>query len=92
MPLNVWDYERLAEERLEPGAHGYYAGGAGDELTLRDNVEAFRRRNVFVRRSMRANSGRTLSSVNPSARCGVMRRTTAGTPGAADGTPKVAVY
>jgi isopentenyl diphosphate isomerase/L-lactate dehydrogenase-like FMN-dependent dehydrogenase len=41
-PLNVWDYERLAAERLEPGAHGYYAGGAGDELTLRDNVEAFR--------------------------------------------------
>ena len=42
-PFNVWDYERLAAERLEPGAHGYYAGGAGDELTLRDNVEAFRR-------------------------------------------------
>jgi isopentenyl diphosphate isomerase/L-lactate dehydrogenase-like FMN-dependent dehydrogenase len=42
-PLNVWDYERLAAERLDPGAHGYYAGGAGDELTLRDNVEAFRR-------------------------------------------------
>jgi isopentenyl diphosphate isomerase/L-lactate dehydrogenase-like FMN-dependent dehydrogenase len=42
-PLNVWDYERLAAERLEPGAHGYYAGGAGDELTLRDNVEAFGR-------------------------------------------------
>ena len=42
-PLNVWDYERLAAERLEPGAHGYYAGGAGDELTLHDNVEAYRR-------------------------------------------------
>lgn len=42
-PLNVWDYERLAAGRLEPGAHGYYAGGAGDELTLRDNVEAYRR-------------------------------------------------
>jgi isopentenyl diphosphate isomerase/L-lactate dehydrogenase-like FMN-dependent dehydrogenase len=42
-PLNVWDYEALACERLEPGPHGYYAGGAGDELTLRDNVEAFRR-------------------------------------------------
>ena len=40
-PLNVWDYERLAAERLEPGAHGYYAGGAGDEVTLRDNVEAY---------------------------------------------------
>ena len=42
-PVNVWDYEALAAERLEPGAHGYYAGGAGDELTLLDNVEAFRR-------------------------------------------------
>jgi isopentenyl diphosphate isomerase/L-lactate dehydrogenase-like FMN-dependent dehydrogenase len=42
-PVNVWDYEALATERLEPGPHGYYAGGAGDELTLRDNVEAFRR-------------------------------------------------
>jgi isopentenyl diphosphate isomerase/L-lactate dehydrogenase-like FMN-dependent dehydrogenase len=42
-PLNVWDYEQLAADRLEPGPHGYYAGGAGDELTLRDNVEAFRR-------------------------------------------------
>jgi isopentenyl diphosphate isomerase/L-lactate dehydrogenase-like FMN-dependent dehydrogenase len=42
-PVNVWDYERLAEERLDPGAHGYYAGGAGDEITLRDNVDAYRR-------------------------------------------------
>jgi isopentenyl diphosphate isomerase/L-lactate dehydrogenase-like FMN-dependent dehydrogenase len=42
-PVNVWDYEQLAAERLEPGAFGYYAGGAGDELTLRDNVEAYRR-------------------------------------------------
>jgi isopentenyl diphosphate isomerase/L-lactate dehydrogenase-like FMN-dependent dehydrogenase len=42
-PLNVWDYERLAAERLDPGAHGYYAGGAGDEVTLRDNVEAYGR-------------------------------------------------
>jgi isopentenyl diphosphate isomerase/L-lactate dehydrogenase-like FMN-dependent dehydrogenase len=43
MLLNVWDYERLAAERLDPGAHGYYAGGSGDELTLRDNVAAFQR-------------------------------------------------
>jgi isopentenyl diphosphate isomerase/L-lactate dehydrogenase-like FMN-dependent dehydrogenase len=42
-PVNVRDYEELAAERLEPGAYGYYAGGAGDELTLRDNVEAYRR-------------------------------------------------
>ena len=42
-PVNVWDYEALAAERLEAGAHGYYAGGAGDELTLGENVEAYRR-------------------------------------------------
>ena len=42
-PVNVWDYEELAAARLNAGAYGYYAGGAGDELTLRDNVEAYRR-------------------------------------------------
>ncbi len=42
-PLNVWEYERLAEEKLDPGAYGYFAGGAGDEVTLDDNVAAFRR-------------------------------------------------
>jgi isopentenyl diphosphate isomerase/L-lactate dehydrogenase-like FMN-dependent dehydrogenase len=42
-PLNVSEYERLAEERLEPGAFGYFAGGAGDEWTLRENVAAFNR-------------------------------------------------
>ncbi len=41
--LNCEDFERCAEERLDPGAWGYYAGGAGDEVTLRDNVEAFGR-------------------------------------------------
>jgi isopentenyl diphosphate isomerase/L-lactate dehydrogenase-like FMN-dependent dehydrogenase len=42
-PVCVADYERLAEELLEPGAFGYYAGGAGDELALAGNVEAWRR-------------------------------------------------
>jgi isopentenyl diphosphate isomerase/L-lactate dehydrogenase-like FMN-dependent dehydrogenase len=42
-PLNVWDYERLAEEKLDAGAHAYFAGGSGDEVTLRENVAAFRR-------------------------------------------------
>ena len=42
-PVNVWEYERLAAERLDEGAYGYFAGGANDEWTLRDNVEAFRR-------------------------------------------------
>jgi isopentenyl diphosphate isomerase/L-lactate dehydrogenase-like FMN-dependent dehydrogenase len=42
-PVCVADYERLAEERLEPGAFGYYAGGAGDELTLAANAAAWGR-------------------------------------------------
>jgi isopentenyl diphosphate isomerase/L-lactate dehydrogenase-like FMN-dependent dehydrogenase len=42
-PINVADFERLAEERLEPGAFGYFAGGAGDEWTVRENVAAFGR-------------------------------------------------
>jgi isopentenyl diphosphate isomerase/L-lactate dehydrogenase-like FMN-dependent dehydrogenase len=42
-PFCVADFERLAEETLEPGAFGYYAGGAGDELALHENVEAWRR-------------------------------------------------
>jgi 4-hydroxymandelate oxidase len=42
-PVNVWDYERLAEEALDDNAWAYFAGGSGDEVTLRDNVDAFRR-------------------------------------------------
>jgi (S)-2-hydroxy-acid oxidase len=41
--VNVGDYERLAEERLDPGTFGYFAGGAGDEWTLHENVAAFNR-------------------------------------------------
>jgi len=42
-PINVWDYERLAEEKLDGNALAYFAGGAGDEVTLRENVAAFER-------------------------------------------------
>jgi isopentenyl diphosphate isomerase/L-lactate dehydrogenase-like FMN-dependent dehydrogenase len=41
--INVADFERLAEKLMEPGPHGYFAGGAGDEVTLRENREAWRR-------------------------------------------------
>jgi isopentenyl diphosphate isomerase/L-lactate dehydrogenase-like FMN-dependent dehydrogenase len=40
-PLNVWDYERLAERRLDAGSFGYFAGGAGDEHAVRGNLQAF---------------------------------------------------
>jgi isopentenyl diphosphate isomerase/L-lactate dehydrogenase-like FMN-dependent dehydrogenase len=42
-PINVWDYEQLAEERMSEHARAYYFGGAGDEWTLRENVAAFSR-------------------------------------------------
>ena len=41
--INLDDFEQAARERLDPGAYGYYAGGAGDEQTLRANVAAFTR-------------------------------------------------
>jgi isopentenyl diphosphate isomerase/L-lactate dehydrogenase-like FMN-dependent dehydrogenase len=48
-PVNVWDYEQLAEEALDANAHAYFAGGSGDEVTLRDNVAAFERRKLRPR-------------------------------------------
>jgi isopentenyl diphosphate isomerase/L-lactate dehydrogenase-like FMN-dependent dehydrogenase len=42
-PVNLDDYEELARARLDPGAYGYFAGGAGDEHTLRENAAAFTR-------------------------------------------------
>lgn len=39
--INVADFERVAAEKLEAGVAGYFFGGAGDELTLRENVAAW---------------------------------------------------
>jgi len=47
--INVADFERVASEKLDAGALGYFAGGAGDEVTLRDNVEAWRRWRLLPR-------------------------------------------
>jgi isopentenyl diphosphate isomerase/L-lactate dehydrogenase-like FMN-dependent dehydrogenase len=41
--INVADYERRAEELLDEGSFGYFAGGAGDEHTVRANRTAFDR-------------------------------------------------
>ena len=41
--INVADFERVAAEKLDAATFGYFAGGAGDEVTLRDNVDAWRR-------------------------------------------------
>jgi isopentenyl diphosphate isomerase/L-lactate dehydrogenase-like FMN-dependent dehydrogenase len=41
--LNVADFAGRAEELLAPGPFAYFAAGAGDEWTLRENVSAYRR-------------------------------------------------
>jgi 4-hydroxymandelate oxidase len=41
--INVADVEAEAAGKLERGPLDYYAGGAGDEITLRDNVAAWGR-------------------------------------------------
>ena len=43
LPPTISDFERRAAEVLPPGPLGYYSGGAGDEITLRDNVAAWQR-------------------------------------------------
>ncbi len=47
--VNVADFERVATERMHAGALGYFAGGAGDERTLRDNIAAYARRRLWPR-------------------------------------------
>jgi isopentenyl diphosphate isomerase/L-lactate dehydrogenase-like FMN-dependent dehydrogenase len=42
-PLNAFDFEELARERLGDMAWEYFRGGAGDESTLRDNRAALER-------------------------------------------------
>jgi len=39
----VDDFERYAEKCLNSATLGYIQGGADEEITLRDNVAAFRR-------------------------------------------------
>jgi 4-hydroxymandelate oxidase len=48
-PVNIWEYERLAEEKLDANALAYFAGGAGDEVTMRENLAAFERRKLRPR-------------------------------------------
>jgi len=42
-PLNLREYELQAKERLGLGPYDWFAGGAADEVTLRDNEAAWNR-------------------------------------------------
>jgi 4-hydroxymandelate oxidase len=49
LPVNVAEYEARARARMDPASFDYYAGGAGDERTLSENVLAWRRWNLRPR-------------------------------------------
>jgi lactate 2-monooxygenase len=59
-PVAPEEWEALAEERLDSGAFGYIAGGAGGEATIRANREAFERRRIKPR-MLTGNTQRDLS-------------------------------
>jgi isopentenyl diphosphate isomerase/L-lactate dehydrogenase-like FMN-dependent dehydrogenase len=42
-PINVFEYEELARERLHPALWNFYSAGAHDEETFRENRAAFAR-------------------------------------------------
>jgi isopentenyl diphosphate isomerase/L-lactate dehydrogenase-like FMN-dependent dehydrogenase len=48
-PVGAAAWEELARDTLEPGPFGYIAGGAGNESTMRANLEAFERRRLRPR-------------------------------------------
>jgi len=47
--LNLFDLEKLAKEKLPQMAYDYFASGAWDEVTLRENRAAFERLRVHYR-------------------------------------------
>lgn len=47
--LDLDELEQQARAAMDPSAFDYYVGGADDELTLRDNVAAWRRRRLRPR-------------------------------------------
>jgi lactate 2-monooxygenase len=59
-PIAAEDWERAAEDKLDGGAFGYIAGGAGAEETMRANLEAFRRWRIRPR-MLTGNASRDLS-------------------------------
>ena len=48
-PSTLADHEQRARELLDPAAWAYLFGGAADEITLRENREAWQRLNLLPR-------------------------------------------
>ncbi|GLZ05226.1 alpha-hydroxy-acid oxidizing enzyme [Actinomadura sp. NBRC 104412] len=56
LPSTLREFEALARDRLEPAHYDYFAGGAGDEVTLRANEDAFGRL-ALLPRVLRGHAG-----------------------------------
>ncbi|KAL5732141.1 (S)-2-hydroxy-acid oxidase [Ranunculus cassubicifolius] len=68
-PVNISDFHEIAKKTLPKMYYDYYAGGAEDQYTLRDNVEAFRRITLWPRVLQdvsRINLGTTVLGYNTS--------------------------
>lgn len=62
MLLNLFDYAEAAREKLPEMVHGYYVGGANDEITVKENRRAFDR--IKLRPRMMTNVRQRTMSVN----------------------------
>ena len=49
LPVNVAEYEKFAQDTLPRNAFDYYASGANDMITLRENRDAFNRLRLLPR-------------------------------------------
>jgi len=49
LPVSAAELQRRAREKLDAGAYGYVAGGAGSERTMQANLDAFERRRIVPR-------------------------------------------
>lgn len=58
-PVNLHDFEALAQARLDAAAWAYFAGGAGDEHTLADNAAAWQRLRLLPRVAQALTGGHT---------------------------------
>jgi (S)-2-hydroxy-acid oxidase len=46
-PINIAEFERYAKNNLPRNAHDYYASGANDMITLRENRAAYSRLRIM---------------------------------------------
>ncbi|KAL5732140.1 (S)-2-hydroxy-acid oxidase [Ranunculus cassubicifolius] len=68
-PVNISEFQEMAKEALPKMFYDFYTGGAEDQYTLRENVEAFRRimlRPRILRNVSRIDLGTTILGYNMS--------------------------